>query len=101
MSPSIHQPSNHSFAAMGLEVDQILSQVNRMLVDDLGDGCFVTLMLASLDLDARSLVYAGAGHIPGYLLNSSGATEHTLESGGPNARIVSERKILAQLSHLP
>ncbi|MGZ4731188.1 MAG: PP2C family protein-serine/threonine phosphatase [Terriglobales bacterium] len=73
----------HSFAAMGLEVDQILSQVNRMLVEDLGDGCFVTLMLASLDLDARSLVYAGAGHIPGYLLNSSGSTEHTLESSGP------------------
>src|SRR5581483_11239437 len=42
----------HSFVAMGLEVDQILTQVNRMLVDDLGDGCFVTLMLASLDVDA-------------------------------------------------
>ena len=73
----------HSFAAMGLEVDQILTQVNRMLVDDLGDGCFVTLMLASLDVDTRSLVYAGAGHIPGYVLNPSGSTEHTLESSGP------------------
>ena len=73
----------HSFAAMGLEVDQILSQVNRMLVEDLGDGCFVTLMLASLDLDSRSLVYAGAGHIPGYVLNSDGSTAHTLESSGP------------------
>ncbi len=68
---------------MGLEVDQILTQVNRMLVDDLGDGCFVTLMLASLDVDARSMVYAGAGHIPGYVLNASGSTEHTLESTGP------------------
>jgi phosphoserine phosphatase RsbU/P len=73
----------HSFAAMGLEVDQILAQVNRMLLDDLGDGCFVTLMLASLDVDTRSLVYAGAGHIPGYVLNSSGSTEHALESSGP------------------
>lgn len=73
----------HSFAAMGLEVDQILNQVNRMLVDDLGDGCFVTLMLACLDMGARSLVYAGAGHIPGYVLNASGSTEHTLESSGP------------------
>ncbi|HZQ25788.1 MAG TPA: SpoIIE family protein phosphatase [Terriglobales bacterium] len=73
----------HSFVAMGLEVDQILTQVNRMLVDDLGDGCFVTLMLASLDVDARSMVYAGAGHIPGYVLNASGSTEHTLESTGP------------------
>lgn len=73
----------HSFAAMGLEVEQILSQVNRMLVDDLGDGCFVTLMLASLDLGTRSLVYAGAGHIPGYVLNPSGSVEHILESSGP------------------
>jgi PAS domain S-box-containing protein len=73
----------HSFAAMGLEVDQILSQVNRMLVDDLGDRCFVTLMLVSLDLGARTLVYAGAGHIPGYVLNPSGSTAHTLESSGP------------------
>ncbi|HZQ70789.1 MAG TPA: SpoIIE family protein phosphatase [Terriglobales bacterium] len=73
----------HSFASMGLEVDQILTQVNRMLVDDLGDGCFVTLMLASLDVGTRSLVYAGAGHIPGYVLSPSGAVEHTLESSGP------------------
>jgi serine phosphatase RsbU (regulator of sigma subunit) len=73
----------HSFAAMGLEVDQILTQVNRMLVDDLGDGCFVTLMLASLDLGSRSLVYAGAGHIPGYVLSPSGAVQHTMESSGP------------------
>lgn len=73
----------HSFAAMGLEVDQILTQVNRMLLDDLDTRCFVTLMLASLDLNTRSLVFAGAGHIPGYVLNPSGSTEHTLESGGP------------------
>lgn len=72
-----------SFAAMGLEVDQILTQVNRMLVNDLGDGCFVTLMLACLDVGNRSLVYAGAGHLPGYVLNASGQLEHTLESSGP------------------
>jgi PAS domain S-box-containing protein len=73
----------HSFAAMGLEVDQILTHVNRMLVNDLGDGCFVTLMLASLDVDTRSLVYAGGGHIPGYVLDESGSTAHVLESSGP------------------
>jgi PAS domain S-box-containing protein len=73
----------HSFAAMGLEVDQILTQVNRMLVNDLGDGCFVTIMLACLDVASRSLVYAGAGHVPGYVLSASGPVEHTLESSGP------------------
>ena len=68
---------------MGLEVDQLLTHVNRMLVDDLGDRCFVTLMLACLDTDAQTMVYAGAGHIPGYVLNASGSTEHVLESSGP------------------
>jgi sigma-B regulation protein RsbU (phosphoserine phosphatase) len=73
----------HSFAAMGLDVDQILTQVNQMLVNDLGDHCFVTLMLAALDLGDRSMVYAGAGHVPGYVLSPSGSVEHTLESSGP------------------
>jgi phosphoserine phosphatase RsbU/P len=72
-----------SFAALGLEVDQILTQVNRMLMNDLGAGCFVTLMLVSLDVADRSVVYAGAGHLPGYVLGESGLLEHTLESGGP------------------
>jgi serine phosphatase RsbU (regulator of sigma subunit) len=71
-----------SFVALGLEVDQILTQVNRMLLQDLGDGFFVTLALASLDVRNRSLVYAGAGHVPGYILNESGMAEHTLESNG-------------------
>lgn len=71
-----------SFAALGLEVDQILTQVNRMLVQDLGDGFFVTLSLASLDIRNRSLTYAGAGHVPGYILGETGAVERTLESNG-------------------
>jgi len=72
-----------SFAAMGLEVDQILTQVNRMLVNDLGDGCFVTLMLASLDTHNHTLVFASAGHVPGYVLNHQGQVEYTLESSAP------------------
>jgi PAS domain S-box-containing protein len=72
-----------SFAAMGLDVDQILTQVNRMLLNDLGDGCFVTLMLASLDVGNHSLVHAGAGHLPGYVLGESGSVRHTMESSGP------------------
>jgi len=63
------------FAALGLEVDQILTQVKRMLVQDLGDGFFVTLALASLDICNRSLVYAVAGYIPGYILGESGEVD--------------------------
>jgi hypothetical protein len=56
---------------MGLEVDQILTQVNRMLVDDLGDGRMLRNAHARVqDLGTRSLVYAGAGHIPGDALST-------------------------------
>jgi hypothetical protein len=66
---------------MGLEVDQILTQVNRMLVDDLGDGRMLRNAHARVqDLGTRSLVYAGAGHIPGDALSTPRAVEHTLES---------------------
>ncbi len=73
----------HSFAALGLQADEMLTRVNRMLLDDLGDGCFVTLLLVVLDLSSRSMVCAGAGHIPGYVLGVDGSTEYTLESSGP------------------
>jgi sigma-B regulation protein RsbU (phosphoserine phosphatase) len=71
-----------TFAALDLKMDDILSRVNRMLVNDLGDGCFVTLMLVSLDVGKRSFVYASAGHVPGYVLNPDGVVKHTLESSG-------------------
>jgi phosphoserine phosphatase RsbU/P len=72
-----------SFATVGLEVDQILTEVNRTLAGDLVDGCFVTLALACLDTRKRSLVFAGAGHVPGYLLYESGEVAQVLESTGP------------------
>lgn len=70
------------FAALGMDVGQILTQVNRMLINDLGDRCLVTMILASLDIAGRSLTYAGAGHVPGYILGASGEVERILESGG-------------------
>lgn len=71
-----------SFAILGLEVNDILQQVNRMLVEDLGNGCYVTLILARLDSRRHSLVFASAGHVPGYLL-WDGEIQKTLESSGP------------------
>jgi PAS domain S-box-containing protein len=72
-----------SFATMDIEPDQILAQVNRMLAKDLEHGHFVTLALARLDIGRRSLIYAGAGHTPGFVLSSAGAVVHVLESNGP------------------
>lgn len=71
-----------SFAALGLELEQMLTQVNHMLLQDLGSECFVTLALAYLDVHKRSLTYASAGHVPSYVFDESGEVEFTLESTG-------------------
>ncbi|PYX97763.1 MAG: hypothetical protein DMG71_02180 [Acidobacteria bacterium] len=81
-----------SFAAMGLELEQILAQVNRMLVKDLRDGCFVTLILAGLDLQTNALSYASAGHVSGYVLRQSGEVECVLDSTGPPLGLFPESK---------
>jgi PAS domain S-box-containing protein len=71
-----------SFAALGLNVEQILARVNHVLVGDLQEDRFVTLLLARLDPSGRTLEYASAGHVPGFLLNGAGDTAAVLGSTG-------------------
>ena len=71
-----------SFWHQGLGVGKVLNGVNRMLVADLGDSYFVTLLLAHFDFGHRVLSYASAGHVPGFVLNASGDLEATLDSTG-------------------
>jgi PAS domain S-box-containing protein len=72
-----------SFAMLESDMGAILSRVNNALVRDLDGGQFVTLLLTRLDPRNRSIQYAGAGHIPCYLLRHSGEIGHVLESTGP------------------
>ena len=53
-----------------------------LLVQGLDSGHFVTLFLARFDPCTHSLVYAGAGHCPGYVLDREGLTKATLPSQG-------------------
>ena len=71
-----------SYAALESDMGAILSRVNSALVKDLSGGQFVTLLLARLDPQNRSVEYASAGHIPGYLLGPSGEISRALESTG-------------------
>lgn len=61
------------------EVDEILEKVNRFLMKET-ENSFVTLLLARLDPQTRSFVYASGGHPAGYILDSSGAMKACLES---------------------
>ena len=72
-----------SFLKTASDVGEILTKVNRELVEDLEGGRSVTLLLARIDPHTRSLVYASAGHVPGFLLDSSGEVASVMEATGP------------------
>ncbi len=72
-----------AFAQVESDVATILGSVNRMLIADLDENRFVTLLLVCLDPATAEMSYAGAGHIPGFLVNASGKVERVLESSGP------------------
>jgi phosphoserine phosphatase RsbU/P len=72
-----------SYAMLESDMGAILSRVNKALVPDLEGGQYVTLLLARLDPQNRLVEYAGAGHIPCYLLSPSGEIERVMKSTGP------------------
>ncbi len=67
----------------------ILAGLNRMLGGSLG-GQYVTAVCAAIDIAARSITYAGAGHPPALLVqNDSGSVLELAENGlfiGPFAQ---------------
>lgn len=71
-----------ALALTSTDLNAILTLTNHRLVEDLDHGQFVTLLLARLNPRTRSLVYAGAGHCAGYVLDQAGRTKATLHSEG-------------------
>jgi sigma-B regulation protein RsbU (phosphoserine phosphatase) len=60
---------------------EILTLTNRRLSESqLGDH-FVTLLAVRFDPRKRALVFAGAGHCPGYVIDSWGRVKAVLRSG--------------------
>lgn len=72
-----------SLAQEHRDFGEILTSINEILVTDLEEQRYVTLLVAQLDVAGRSLVYTNAGHPPGYVLDRSGAIKATLDRGGP------------------
>ena len=64
------------------DMGDVLRALNRVLVTDLEDERFVTMLLARLDARTRSLTYANAGHTPGFVLARDGRVRAALESSG-------------------
>jgi serine phosphatase RsbU (regulator of sigma subunit) len=72
-----------AFTQVEADVARILCRVNHMLLADLEDARFVTMLLVCLDGTNGCLSYAGAGHVSGFLMKVSGEIDHALESSGP------------------
>ena len=69
-----------AFAQRNSDIGRVLSLTNRALACDLQTNSYATLIFCCLDLSSKSLVYASAGHTPGYVLDSSGAVKYALDS---------------------
>ncbi|HMK22460.1 MAG TPA: PP2C family protein-serine/threonine phosphatase, partial [Terriglobales bacterium] len=62
---------------------EVLTKLNRLLVEDFPSGRFVTMVYAVLDSQKSTLTYANAGHLPPLLVDGSGARFLETEMGLP------------------
>lgn len=80
-----------AFAAKSLDISEILRLVNSALVCDLDQANFATLFLCRLHPPSQSMIYASAGHTPGYILGVDGAVKQVLPSIDIPLGVIPER----------
>jgi sigma-B regulation protein RsbU (phosphoserine phosphatase) len=71
-----------SLALSCFDVGELLRRLNEILVVDSDVKDYLTLLVVRLDPRARTLAYASAGHVTGYLLDRCGEVRESLESTG-------------------
>ncbi len=71
-----------AFASGCSDPAQILARLNQLLFKDFNHGEFVTLLICQLDPGTKKVIYASAGHIPGYLIDKAGGINRILASTG-------------------
>lgn len=69
-----------AFARKSLNVGEIFTLINSALVSDLEQERYATLLFCRLHPPSRSLLYASAGHVPGYILDAQGGIKQILPS---------------------
>jgi sigma-B regulation protein RsbU (phosphoserine phosphatase) len=72
-----------SLAENACTPSEVLTKLNRLLVEDFPSGRFVTMVYAVLDSTKGTLTYANAGHLPPLLVDSTGARFLETEMGLP------------------
>jgi sigma-B regulation protein RsbU (phosphoserine phosphatase) len=61
----------------------VLTKLNRLMVEDFPNGRFVTMIYAVLEPSTRTLTFASAGHLPPLLIDRAGARYLETEDGMP------------------
>jgi sigma-B regulation protein RsbU (phosphoserine phosphatase) len=69
-----------AYAQQSSDIGEILSLLNNALVSDVEQGRYATLIFCSLDPGSGTIMYANAGHTPGFILDSGGAIKQALDS---------------------
>src|SRR6266478_5791036 len=72
-----------SLAEASCTPSEVLSKLNRLLVEDLPPARFVTMVFAVLDPEARTLTFASAGHLQPLLIEGQQARFLQTEVGLP------------------
>ncbi|MBV9482417.1 MAG: SpoIIE family protein phosphatase [Acidobacteria bacterium] len=72
-----------SLAEAACTPGEVLSKLNRLLVEDFPSGRFVTLVYGVLDPRHRTLTFANAGHVPPLLVNDCQTSLIETENGLP------------------
>ena len=62
-----------SLAENSCTPSEVLTKLNRLLVEDFPSGRFVTMVYAVLDPSKGTLTYANAGHLSPLLVDATGA----------------------------
>jgi len=71
-----------AFTKTECDPGKVLTLLNEELVNDLNPYHYVTLILAKIDTKRHLLEYAGAGHVPAFVLDASGEVTNVLQSEG-------------------
>lgn len=71
-----------AFTETSSDPAEIVGKLNNVLYSDLNEFQYVTLLLVRLNNLKNEFEYAGAGHVPAYLINSKCEVVHVLKSTG-------------------
>jgi phosphoserine phosphatase RsbU/P len=62
---------------------EVMCKLNRLMIDDVPKGRFVTMVYAVLDPASKTVTFANAGHLPPLLVDAAGTRFLPTESGLP------------------